>query len=84
MCRNVLPACIYAHHIGLLDLLELESGMAVSHHVGSGNKTRVLCKSSRCSLALCPLSSPISFEKNSLAVVSESFVQNEENMTSWN
>ena len=31
------------------ELLELEFQMFVSHHVGAGNRTWVLCKSSQCS-----------------------------------
>lgn len=34
--------------------------MVVSHHMGSGNQTLVLCRSSRCSEPLSHLSSPSS------------------------
>lgn len=33
----------------ILDTLELELGMAMSHHVGAGNQSLVFCKSIKCS-----------------------------------
>lgn len=41
-----------------LDSLELEFQMIVSHHVGPGDRTQVLCKSKKCSYLLSHLSSP--------------------------
>jgi hypothetical protein len=32
-----------------VDLLELGLQMIVSHHMGAGARTRILCKSSQCS-----------------------------------
>lgn len=48
----VCTTCFPSAHSGqkrVLDPLELELRMAVSHHVGSGNWTWVLCKSIKCS-----------------------------------
>ena len=45
----------------LLESLELELQVAVSHYVGAGNGTRVLWKSSECSSLLRHLSSPSFF-----------------------
>lgn len=46
----IWTTCILDAHEGqkrVLDVLELELWMAVSHHVGSGNQTPVLCMSSQ-------------------------------------
>ena len=43
----------------VLDPLELELQMGVSHHVGAGNWTEVLYKSSQCSELLNQLFSPL-------------------------
>jgi len=51
MCISVLPTCVShaplmsSGHKRALDTLELELQMVVSHHVGAGNETQVLCKS---------------------------------------
>jgi hypothetical protein len=53
MCMSVLPACMSVHHAWCLqkteevsDALDLKLQMVMSHHVGAGNQTRVLYKSS--------------------------------------
>jgi hypothetical protein len=33
---------------GALEILELEFGMTLNYHLGAGNQTQVLCKSSLC------------------------------------
>ena len=57
MCVRVLPASIYVYPVDVLrfrgqkrvlDPLELELNVIVSHHSGAGNGTWVLCKS-KCS-----------------------------------
>jgi hypothetical protein len=54
MYMSVLPACMHVHHIhehalGMSDGPELELLMIVSHHVGTGDPSLVLCKSNKCS-----------------------------------
>ena len=63
MCMSVLHASEYAHYMlacylwrseglhayCLLDSLEVELQRVVSHHVGAGDRTQVLCKNNRCS-----------------------------------
>ena len=44
-----------------LDPLELKTQMVVSHHVGAGDQTQVLCKSSKDSYSLSHLSSIFSY-----------------------
>lgn len=39
----------------VLDPLELELKMVVSHNVSAGNRTQVLCESNTCSQPLCNL-----------------------------
>lgn len=46
--------CVYVHgntrsQKRVLDLLELELQMVVSHYIGTTNKTQVLCENSKCS-----------------------------------
>jgi hypothetical protein len=55
MCMNVLPTCVYVHHVRPL---ELEFQAVVSHHVGAGELSLVLCRSSKCSECLTCVSSP--------------------------
>jgi hypothetical protein len=49
-CAVHMPVCVHVSaHRGqkvALDALEQELQVAVSHHVGAGNRTPVLCKSS--------------------------------------
>jgi hypothetical protein len=47
VCTCVYGAC--RGHKRASDLLKLEAQVVVSHHVGSGNQTWVLCKSNQCS-----------------------------------
>lgn len=55
MCMRVLPACMHMHHVNascpqsleehrVSDPLEPELWMTVSHHVGAGKRTQVLCR----------------------------------------
>ena len=55
---GVLPLCIYVHHVCaytyraqkmVLEILELELQMVVSHCVGAENQAQVLHKRSMCS-----------------------------------
>lgn len=57
MCVRILPACMHTtwmHHAHraqkkVLDPLELELWVLVSHYVGAGNRVQVLCKSNKSS-----------------------------------
>lgn len=57
MCVSVLRACMFVYHVHevpteaimVLDPLELEFHMVLSHHVGSRNWICVLWKSIQCS-----------------------------------
>ena len=59
MCMNVLPAFVSTHHVHVVlvivrrgrasDLFGLQVRVVVSGHVGAGNQTLVLWKSSQCS-----------------------------------
>lgn len=40
---------MYVYNMCLLNPLELELGMAVNYHVGTGTGNWVLCKSNKCS-----------------------------------
>lgn len=70
MCMRFFLACIavYQQITGGYDqkqasemgiTLNWELWMVVSHHVGAGNLTRVLCKSSKCSYLLGHLLNPV-------------------------
>lgn len=54
---SILLAWMYVYHMcpgagrgkkRVSDFLDLELGMGMNHHVGSGKQTRVLSKSSKC------------------------------------
>lgn len=49
---NICTPGIQRGHEGVLGALELDLCLVVHYHVGSGNQTRVLCKSSKCSESL--------------------------------
>lgn len=56
MCATCVPGtCEFRRE---LDPLELELGIFVSHCLGSGSQSHVLCKSYKCSKLLSHLSSP--------------------------
>lgn len=67
MCISVVPACMDVCHMRAWylrvqkreqDPLELELGIFVSHCMGSGSQSCVLCKSYKCSKLLSHLSRP--------------------------
>lgn len=67
MCMSALAPCMLCALYVCLVLKEgagspeLESLMFVSHSVGAGDRTRILCKSTQCSKPLSQLQPPAAF-----------------------